>query len=530
MTLKTFYILWIQFVFTVFTYSVTAQTNKPIVLSLEEYTDKVQAIWSGQMIAALLGFQFEHKVSSVEWVDQLSLKDNAIPVDDDWYYEMVALRAFEKYGIDMSLENLGKQWVENSAGTWGSSREALIMLRKGIPATKVGHPRYNKMWFTIGPQFSADIYGALAPGMPNLAANLASKYGHINGYAEAVDGAVFIAGMVSIGFANNNTKEIVQQAATLISPLSPYRKCLDLVINLANSGKSFEEVVNAVEDRWHIEYPATNNAVANGGIVAACVWFGESNFLKTINLAFQAADFTDADCNAANAASVIGAVHGLKGIPKTLLDALGDSIKGDKMGGQTLSPPVNESLKLLSKRTVEVGKKFLIKNNATLKNGKFTIPATTPSTLPAELFQLSDLTKYWNPDWQLKRAGFGGANGGMPGIRGITFLSDSVLATYPRDEVRGVELNRTIKIDNEKEFSLEVAADSGRTWRLDIYFGNNHLARKFVTGNRPILKWTKYSFNLSSYKGKTLYIRLFQKVLIPGKESGNAYWKNLTIN
>lgn len=44
--------------------------------------------------------------------------------------------------------------------------------------------------------------------------------------------------------------------------------------------------------------------------------------------------------------------------------------------------------------------------------------------------------RYWNPDWTLERAGFGGAGGGMAGIRGITCLEDDILATYPRDEVR----------------------------------------------------------------------------------------------
>ena len=52
-------------------------------------------------------------------------------------------------------------------------------------------PRYNRLWFSIGPQFSADVYGALAPGMPNLAAKMAREYGHLNGYAEGVDGAFF---------------------------------------------------------------------------------------------------------------------------------------------------------------------------------------------------------------------------------------------------------------------------------------------------------------------------------------------------
>jgi len=40
------------------------------------------------------------------------------PVDDDYYYEMVRLRAFEKYGIGLTVEQLGQQWLENNAGSW----------------------------------------------------------------------------------------------------------------------------------------------------------------------------------------------------------------------------------------------------------------------------------------------------------------------------------------------------------------------------------------------------------------------------
>ena len=51
-----------------------------------------------------------------------------------------------------------------------------------------------------------------------------------------------------------------------------------MMVRLADEGKSFEEIAQAVEDRWHIEYPATNNAVANGGLVAVSVWFGDGDF------------------------------------------------------------------------------------------------------------------------------------------------------------------------------------------------------------------------------------------------------------
>src|SRR5262245_7928408 len=103
-------------------------------ISRAEYTDRVQAAWLGQIIACMMGFQFEHKVASVQWVDQYPKTPKFAIVDDDWYYEMCALRAFEKYGVDMSVEQLGEQWKENNCGSWGSSEQARLALTRGIKA------------------------------------------------------------------------------------------------------------------------------------------------------------------------------------------------------------------------------------------------------------------------------------------------------------------------------------------------------------------------------------------------------------
>lgn len=498
-------------------------------LSVADYEDRVHAIWIAQMAAAIMGFRFEHHTASVEWVDQLPEPVSFAPVDDDWYYEMAAIRAFEKYGINMTVQQLGQQWKENSCGTWGSSQQALLLINKGILPPESGHPRYNKLWFSIGPQFSADVYGALAPGLPNVAAKMAREYGHINGYAEGTDGAVFVAGMISIGFYEKDPKQIVRKAAKLISPKSPYRKCIDLVIELAEQGKSPAEVFNAVEDRWHIEYPATNNAVPNGGITAASLWFGEGDFLKTLNLAFAAADFTDADCNAANAGAVIGAIHGLKSIPGYLVQSFGDRIKGEKMGDLVLTPAVDESISGLSKRTVAIGKKILEKNGVKISGDILNITIQSPHTMSAELFELSELTKYWNPGWKLERAGFGGAGGGMGGIRGNTFLNGEVLATYPRDEIRGLVLTRTFKVNGEKELSFEAGVDANRVWNLDVFINNNQVFTRLIEGKEKDQNWQTVKADLSNYQGKEIVIRLYQRVLVRGREAGNAYWKNIQL-
>jgi hypothetical protein len=500
----------------------------PVQMSPADYEDRVRAAWMAQVLGTLMGFQFEHKPAATVWVDQLPRSYDHAPADDDYYYEIVALRGFEKYGVDMTVEQLGRQWKENSAGSWGSSEQARLLLARGIKPPDTGHPRYNKLWFTIGPQFSADIYGLLAPGMPNLAGKLARNLGHINGYAEGTDGAVFVAGMVSLAFSETDSRQIVRKAARLIHPKSPYRQCLDQVITLAEDGKSSKEVAQAVEDRWHIEYPATNNAVGNGGLVAVSVWFGGGDFLKTVNLAFQAADFTDSDCNAANAGAVAGAMRGMNGLPTALVTQLHDRIAGDKMGGVTLTPAVDETISGLAERTVAVGLSMLGAHGA--RTGRtITIPVQEILTQPPELFAPSDLMQYWNPDWKLERAGFGGAGGGLRGVKGITYLDGDVLATYPRDEVRGLRLTRTVKLGSEPSLRFQVAADPGRAWQLEVFVNNEKVLSRLIAGRPQERQWQDIAVGLRRFAGQTVHLRIYQLVLIQDWVPGNAYWRALEV-
>jgi hypothetical protein len=80
-------------------------------LSRAEYVDRIQAAWVAQMLACMMGWQFEHQVASTMWVDRFPKKYDVGPIDDDWYYEMCAVRAFEKYGIGLTVRQLGRQWL-----------------------------------------------------------------------------------------------------------------------------------------------------------------------------------------------------------------------------------------------------------------------------------------------------------------------------------------------------------------------------------------------------------------------------------
>jgi hypothetical protein len=505
-------------------------TTETLMLSHAQYLDRVQAVWTAQMIAQRTGGRFEHQPASTLRITPMSLLPGFAAVDDDYYYEMVAVRAFEKYGVGLTVEQLGQQWLDNNAGSWGSSEQALLLLKRGIKAPDTGHPRYNKLWWTIGPQFSSDVYGALNPGMPNAAAEMARRLGHINGYAEGTDGAVFVAGMISIAFVEKDPHAIVRKAALLIHPDSPYRKCLDMIIAMADAGHSSDEIFRAVDERWGIEYPATNNAVVNGGFVAISVWFGGGDFQKTLQLAVHAADFSDADCNAANSASVVAAIHGMDALSPKQVSELHDRIRGKEMGPLTLTPAVDESITELAKRTEKIGVAIARTHGASDDGSTLRIPIQQPAAQPAELFALADLMQYWNPDWTLERPGFGGAGGGMPGIRGITYLDGEILSTYPRDEVRGTVLRRTLRLGGNSVLNFQAGVDPGRAWQLQVYVNDDKVLDKFIEGRSDTRDWQDIEVNLAKYANQEVVLRLYQRVLIPGREAGNAYWRRLIVN
>lgn len=506
--------------------------NRALVLTRADYQDRVHAAWLGQIIGVLVTLPYEHKVSSVLPLRSFPKPYSAAMVDDDWYYEMVAVRAFEAHGPGLHVNQLGELWQKHNCGTWGSSKYALEAMKRGVKPQDAGLPKYNRLWFTIGPMFSCEIYGLLAPGDVNLAGTMARELGRINGHAEGLDAGVFSAAVVSAAFGEKDPREVVRQASRLIDPQSPMRQALETVVKMAESGAGFAEICNTIEDRWHIEYPATNNAVANGAILAACIWFAGGDFEKSMTLAGGAGDFVDADNIAAVACAVVGAMHGTRALPKELVAQLNDRVVGENMGGRMkLTPPVDESISDLARRTAEVGVKVLSANGATVTATALTIPRRQVVTQAAQLYRLADLMKEWNPQWTLERAGFGGGDGGMGGIRGMTYLDGDTLATYPRDEVRGLVLRRVVTPKENAALSFSAGVDPRRAWALEVYLDNQRVVGKTIEApaGAKDRHWEEVRVDLSSHAGRPLHIRLFQRVLIDGKTAGNAYWKALRV-
>jgi hypothetical protein len=139
--------------------------------------------------------------------------------------------------------------------------------------------------------------------------------------------------------------------------------------------------------------------------------------------------------------------------------------------------------------------------------------------------------QYWNPEWRLERAGFGGAGGGLGGIRGMTFLAGDVLATYPRDEVRGLLLRRTVTLGKKPILRFQAGVDAGRAWELAVFANNKQMVKRVIDGlGGNATKWESIEVDLQEFAGEPTELRLYQLVLVPNRTAGNAHWKDLRID
>jgi hypothetical protein len=119
----------------------------------------------------------------------------------------------------------------------------------------------------------------------------------------------------------------------------------------------------------------------------------------------------------------------------------------------------------------------------------------------------------------------------MRGIRGNTHLDGDILATYPRDEVRGVVLMRQITLSATPRLRVDVGVDGGRAWALDLHVENRQVQTRTLRSATENREWQSVDVDLKEFAGRTVTIRLIQRVLLgPEYAPGNAYWRNLRLD
>ncbi len=173
-------------------------------LSLAELRDKIEGGWAGQMIGVSFGapteFQFQQKINDSTlpaWTpDRVS---NSID-QDDLYVDMTFAKVLDEKGLSATTDDFGNMFREAKYHLWHANLGARRALKRGVPPSLSGTPKYNAHANDIDFQIESDFIGLMAPGMPRAATDIAWRAGRVMNYGDGIYGGIFMSCMYSAAF------------------------------------------------------------------------------------------------------------------------------------------------------------------------------------------------------------------------------------------------------------------------------------------------------------------------------------------
>jgi len=235
---------------------------------------------------------------------------NGVPVDDDIVYTLLGLLIVEDFGIDFSIEDVGKAWIKYLPYACTAEDIALKNLKKGVSALNTGN-KNNPFCEWIGADIRSDPWGYIAPGWPERAAGMAWRDAYISHRRQGIYGEMFFAAAISAAFAVDDPVEALRIGLTEIPRNCALSKAVKWALRVAPEIKNYQHARDAVENKFKGMHPV--HTINNACLTVFGITIGETNLTKVIGE--TVAMGMDNDCTAATAGSIVGAIVGKKGIP-----------------------------------------------------------------------------------------------------------------------------------------------------------------------------------------------------------------------
>jgi len=340
-----------------------------IELSYKEYYNRVFGSWLGRVAGDFVGVPVE------AWPYETILKKygditdypepiNLNHVNDDEMYEIVALIAMEKYGINLTAQQIGQEWLNllsREDNIFTAEKIAYDNLEAGVLPPKSGI--LNNFYYDfIGAQMRADIWGQISPGCPEIAKKYAQMDGSISHAGVGIEGEVFLAVLISQAFFESDIKKNIKNALKYLPPekdslyTQMVLKAIDIYENNKTDFRAARKIL--IEEYWikkvvskvlrsslvfqrdFVRSLVINSGLGkihtlpNIGIIILSLLYGaqdkEDPFGRSICIAAMMG--YDTDCNCGNIGALMGVQLGANKIPAKwkvpLQDTFSTFVKG----------------------------------------------------------------------------------------------------------------------------------------------------------------------------------------------------------
>jgi len=311
-----------------------------LIITLEQYKDKVMGCWMGKNIGGTLGAPFEclRQENNLTFYSQ-DLKGNPAP-NDDLDLQLVWLNAAERYGRAVNASILGEYWLSFITPHWVEYGTGKTNLRMGLVPPLSGYVN-NVYRNSCGCFIRSEIWACLAPGHPEIAVQYAYEDAIVDHSHEAVYGEVFCAAVESAAFAESDKRKLIDIGLSYIPEDCGIAKGIKTAIECYESGLTWQQarkkVLNTVPGTFGVLATPRENlpddipvgdrgwdAPSNVAIMIIGWLYGEDDFGNSLCIAVNCGE--DTDCTAATLGSILGIIHGMSGIPEKWKEPMGDKI------------------------------------------------------------------------------------------------------------------------------------------------------------------------------------------------------------
>ncbi|MDD8025530.1 MAG: beta-N-acetylglucosaminidase domain-containing protein [Acidobacteriota bacterium] len=369
--------------------------GRSVSLSKAALLDKIRGGWAGQTIGCTFGgpteFRFQGTIipegQPIPWDDGSIARayKNSPGLYDDVYMDLTFVGILEKEGLEAKAASFAKAFAEAPYPLWHANQMARSNILRGLMPPASGHWRNNPHADDIDFQIEADFAGLMAPGLPNAAAEVCDRVGHIMNYGDGWYGGVYIAEMLALAFVETDIPTIAEKALRAVPAGSDFARAMrDVLAEWRENPKDWQAAWFRILRRYGNETgcpegvftPFDIDAKINAAWVLIGLLYGGGDFGRTIDIAARCGD--DSDCNPASAAGILGVLRGLSGIPerwKTGLAAVED----------IPFPYVGFSLRQAADLSFKHALAVVAKNGGQTDGDEVVIPVQEPAVLPLEV-------------------------------------------------------------------------------------------------------------------------------------------------